>query len=182
MKKRILLLLSLIFSLTLAEFAQTKTVTNKDLEKFRQARLEAERDYAENYEKLGFPSPQELKKQIEEDERRLRELSERLRIERLERERAEALADRIDLLEAQNNLLQSQDNRPVVRNNNYYGYTPYFYPSYGFYNYRYRSNRSNYDRRRRYWRYNSIPPIRPPKPIRPPRFLWSSPKFRNKKR
>ena len=182
MKKRILLLLSLVFSLTAVGFAQTKTVTNKDLEKFRASRMEAERDYAENYEKLGFPSPQELKKQIEEDERRLRELSARLRSERLEREKAEALADRINLLETQNQIFQLQDNRPAVRNNYYYGATPYYYPSYGFYNYRYRNNRSNFDWRRRYWRNNSIPPIRPPKPIRPPRFLWSSPNFRSKKR
>ena len=167
MKKRILLLLSLIFSLAATGFAQqAKTVTNIDLEKFRAARLEAERDYAENYEKLGFPSPQELKKQIEEDGRRLRELSARLRAERLEREKTEAFADQINLLETQNEIVQSQNNRPVVRNNYYYGGaagTPYLYPSYGFYNYRYRNNRSNYDRRRRYWRSNSIPPIRPPK-------------------
>lgn len=39
MKKQIAVLLSLIFSLSVVSIAQTKTVTNADLEKFRQKRL-----------------------------------------------------------------------------------------------------------------------------------------------
>jgi TolA-binding protein len=162
MKKRILLILSLIFSVAAVALAQTKTVTNADLEKFRQKRLEAERDYRENYAKLGFPSPQELEKQIAEEQRELGELSDRLRAERLERERTEALKAQIDWLASQNNSQQSQTTTRVERNY-FYGVAPYFY----YYNLpRYRPN---YNRRKRYWRSNNLPPIRPPKPIRPPR-------------
>lgn len=66
--------------------AQTNTVTNSDLEKFRERRLKAERDYRENYERLGMPSPEEIEKQREEDISRTVELGDRLRRERLERE------------------------------------------------------------------------------------------------
>ncbi len=39
MKKQIVVILGLIFSVSAVVFAQTKTVTNADLEKFRQKRL-----------------------------------------------------------------------------------------------------------------------------------------------
>ncbi|HMS40609.1 MAG TPA: hypothetical protein PKE69_10305 [Pyrinomonadaceae bacterium] len=50
MNKRLLFILILTF--TASAFAQTKTITNADLEKYRQKRLAAEKDYAENYERL----------------------------------------------------------------------------------------------------------------------------------
>jgi hypothetical protein len=160
MKRQILLLVSLIFSVAAINFAQTKTVTNSDLEKFRQKRLEAERDYRENYAKLGFPSPQELEKQIAEDRRRLEELSARLQSERLERESLDAQNAQIYSLETQNPYLQNQNgNFPRYERNYFYNYLPY-----GFYNYRPRY-RSNYNRRR-FQRTNRMPPIRPPRPIR----------------
>lgn len=170
MKKRILLVLSLIFSVAGLTLAQTKTVTNADLESFRQKRLEAEKDYRENYAKLGFPSPQELEKQLAEDRRRLEELSTRLRAERLERERNEALKMQADVLERQNTYLQNQNyNYPQERRNYYYNSIPF-----GFYNYSYPKYRSRYNRR---YRDNSIPPILPPKPIRVPRFLQTPRNF-----
>jgi TolA-binding protein len=160
MKKRILLLLSLIFSVAAVTFAQTKTVTNADLESFRQKRLQAEKDYRENYAKLGFPSPQELEKQLAEDQRRLEELSTRLRAERLERERIEA---QNDILETQNKYRQTQENYPQYERN-YFSYIPFGY--YALPNYR-----RNYYNRRKSWRNNQSPVIRPPKPIRQPRWL-----------
>jgi hypothetical protein len=164
MKKRILLILSLIFSVLATASAQTRTVTNSDLEKFREKRVAAEKDYRENYAKLGFPSPQELAKQIADGKRETEELSARLEAERLEREKNEA---QLGQLGGQNVFLQSQS-RSVERN--YYGY--YNLPRY----------RGNYDwRSGRYWRNNNIPPIRPPKPIRPPR-VFGSPNFRYKRR
>ena len=66
MKKRLLFVLCSIFVAANLTAAQTKTVTNSDLEKYRQKRLQAERDYRENYAKLGFPSPEELERQIEQ--------------------------------------------------------------------------------------------------------------------
>lgn len=69
---------------------QTRTVTNKDLEKFKQKRLAAERDYRENYAKWGFPSPEELEREREESVAERQRLSAQLRQNRLELERAEA--------------------------------------------------------------------------------------------
>ena len=42
------LVFSFILTATIAAFAQTKTITNADLEKYKQQRLAAERDYREN--------------------------------------------------------------------------------------------------------------------------------------
>lgn len=178
MKKQIFLLLILIFSVAAAAFAQSKTVTNADLEKFRQSRLEAEKDYRENYAKLGFPSPQELEKQIAEDKRAMETLAARLQAERLERERAAATEAQSNLFDAQNTYLQSRNNARVERNY-YFGYAPFSYFPYGYYIPTYRSN---YDRRRRVGRGYRMPPIRPPKPIRPPRLFGSSPNFPFRKR
>jgi hypothetical protein len=169
MKKQILLLLSLIFSIALTALAQTKTVTNSDLEKFRQKRLAAERDYRENYAKLGFPSPQELARQIAEDERKLEETSARLEAERIARERADALDAQIYLLESQNNYLQNQArNFPRAERRYFYNYLPdgFYTLPYNFYNSRPRYRSNDDRRRRRFQRTNRMPPIRPPKPIR----------------
>lgn len=64
--------------------AQTPTVTGKDLEKFREKRLKAEREYRENYERIGMPSPEELERRRVEDKKTLLELSDKYRQERLE--------------------------------------------------------------------------------------------------
>lgn len=72
--------------------AQTDTVTNRDLEKYRAERLKAEADMRENYKRLGFPSPEELRRRNEESAKAMAELSAKLRAERLERERIEAIA------------------------------------------------------------------------------------------
>ena len=64
MKKRLVFVLCSIFIAVGFVSAQTarRTVTNADLEKFRQKRLAAEQNYRDNYERLGFPSPEELQK------------------------------------------------------------------------------------------------------------------------
>lgn len=69
--------------------AQTRTLTNADLAKYRTARENAEREYRENYERLGLPSPEELerKRQIEREE--TERVAARLRSDRLEKERLE---------------------------------------------------------------------------------------------
>ena len=71
-------------------FAQKRSVTNADLEVYKQQRLQADRDYRENYERLGFPSPEELDRRQEQSRKETEELSAKLRTERLERERVEA--------------------------------------------------------------------------------------------
>lgn len=180
MKKRLLFIFCLTFGLGGFVFAQTKTVTNADLEGFRQKRLRAEKDYQENYQRLGLPSPQQLAERNKQNLKDLVELSERLRAERLENERIDALEAQADAVEAQNNYLQSLSTAApsVVEQNYYYGYSPSVYRGGGFY-YPYQYGWGNYDNRRRsynnwrrnhyrrnYWR-NVMPPIRPPKPIRP---------------
>lgn len=75
-----------ILVFTFPGFAQTQTVTNADLERFREKRLQAEREYRENYARLGMPSPEQIEKQREEDVSRIVEIGDRLRRERLERE------------------------------------------------------------------------------------------------
>lgn len=75
--------------------AQTKPVTNADLEKYRTQRLTAEKDLRENYAKLGFPSPEELEKQAAQDAKEREALAEKLRDARLERERIEAERQRL---------------------------------------------------------------------------------------
>lgn len=68
--------------------AQTRTVTNADIEKFRQERLRAEEDYRRNYARRGMPSPAEIERINAEKRRELDELAARLRARR-EAEEAE---------------------------------------------------------------------------------------------
>jgi hypothetical protein len=69
--------------------AQTLEITNADLEKFRAKRMAAEKELRENYAKLGFPSPEELAKQAEKEAKERTELVDKLRADRLERERVD---------------------------------------------------------------------------------------------
>lgn len=72
-----------------AGHAQAPTITNGDLEKYRSQRIKAEIDLRENYERLGFPSPEERARRDAESAKASVELSAKLRAERLERERLE---------------------------------------------------------------------------------------------
>lgn len=113
MKKQIALFLGLIFSVSGAAFAQTPTVTNADLEKFRQKRIKAEREYRENYEKMGFPSPEELEAQIEQSRIERAELSARLEMQQENKEnfyhaRADALRTEIASVRSQLAYLRGQ--------------------------------------------------------------------------
>ncbi|MBK9155217.1 MAG: hypothetical protein IPM25_13535 [Chloracidobacterium sp.] len=83
-------ILAVIFVFATVASAQTRTVTNADLEKFRQARLKAEKDLEERYKEMGFPSPEELRKQAEKDRTEREALAKRLFEERMQRERQEA--------------------------------------------------------------------------------------------
>ncbi len=88
MKRNVLFILCSILMTVGFASAQTerRTITNFDLEKYKQQRLEAERDLRENYEQLGFPSPEELEAQRKEADLERERLAENLRRERLERE------------------------------------------------------------------------------------------------
>lgn len=162
MKKQILLFLGLIFSASLLTAAQTKTVTNADLEKYRQQRLAAEREYRENYRELGFPSPEELEKQIKQSRIEREALSEKLRAERLERERFLQEQRQTEILLEQNQYLRSLAAGSGGGTDVYV--TP-GYPAYGYY-----GAYPNYYRNRRYSRAKFGLYIGPPRFTRPRQF------------
>ncbi|CAN5218859.1 hypothetical protein BH20ACI2_BH20ACI2_22630 [soil metagenome] len=86
MTQRPLFVFCLIF-LMAGTLAAQRTVTNASLERYKQDRLKAQRDYRENYERLGMPSPEELERRREKSMLESAALSARLRAERLEEER-----------------------------------------------------------------------------------------------
>ena len=90
MTQKLLFVLCLTAGLTASTAGQARTVTNIDLDRYRQQRVRAEQDLKDNYAKLGFPSPEELAKRNAESQKALFELADRFRQERLERERIEA--------------------------------------------------------------------------------------------
>jgi hypothetical protein len=57
---------------------------------YKQERLKNEREYRENYARLGMPSPEEIDRRKDESAKRMAELSDKLRAEELERERIAA--------------------------------------------------------------------------------------------
>ncbi|HEX8287085.1 MAG TPA: hypothetical protein VF556_03770 [Pyrinomonadaceae bacterium] len=116
MKKRLLFILVLSFFVLAPVSAQTrratKTVTNADLEKYRQKRLQSEREYRDNYEKLGFPSPEELQRQREQsraanEQAIVRQREKRLQNESDYTEQADVLRAEIASVEAQINYVRS---------------------------------------------------------------------------
>lgn len=153
-----LFILGLVFCLGSFAFGQIKTITNSDLEKFKQKRLAAEKEYLENYERLGLPSPAELERQREQSNRERSELAVRLEREQLERE---ANVQQPVYVIQSVTINNRRTNRPY-----FYNYLPY-----GYYNFGFPRNRPRY-------RNNQMPPIRPPKPIRVPLFLQTNPNIR----
>lgn len=87
MKLNIVIVFGCLLTFVCIGSAQTMTVTNADLEKFKTSRIQAEKDLRENYAKLGFPLPEEMAKQNAAAENARFELFKRLQAERIERER-----------------------------------------------------------------------------------------------
>jgi hypothetical protein len=90
MIRKLFFVVSFTLVLTAVVSPQTRTVTNADLEKYKQARVKAEKDLNENYAKMGFASPEERAKRNATSTQELIELSTRLRAEARAREQAEA--------------------------------------------------------------------------------------------
>lgn len=76
-------------------FGQRPTVTNETLEKYRQQRLAAEKDLRENYEKLGFPSPEEREARDKASREKFDEITAKLREDEIERQRTQPVANTI---------------------------------------------------------------------------------------
>ncbi len=90
MKQKLQIVLVLILGIAGSAAAQSRTVTNADLEKFKSERLKAAAEYRENYARWGFPSPEELDHRREKSRIESEKLSAELRASRLESERLEA--------------------------------------------------------------------------------------------
>lgn len=86
MKQRVLFFLCAMVAFAGFASAQGKTVTNADLDKFKQKRLQAEKDLKDYYAKIGLTAEDVAKQEAAEAKER-EELSARLRASRLEQER-----------------------------------------------------------------------------------------------
>ncbi len=94
-----LFILGLVSLTALASYAQARrTVTNSDLERYRQARVNAERELREDYSRLGFASPEERANQNMASEQQLIELSQQLKEQRLANERMELEREQMMLM------------------------------------------------------------------------------------
>ncbi len=184
MKTRILLFIGLIFIAANAATAQKRVVTNEDLEKYRQKRVAAERDLRENYERLGFPSPEDRQKQIEQSNAERSALSARLEVENARREQLNLERENA-VNERQNRNTQRQTQSNQNYSGDYFsnsGYSSFgsggflSFPNYGgFYN---RGNRGgfygnfgggrhgNFNNQPRIEYRNNLPVIVPPAPPR----------------
>ena len=122
--KKIAVIFGVVFALSVVSMAQV-TVTNFELEKFKQQRLAAERDYRENHERMGFPSPEELDERRERDLQMQLAFSEQLRQERLERERAvnerDALILNAEMMAAERRAKEEAAQVESETNTYYYG-------------------------------------------------------------
>lgn len=98
----------LCFLLIFPIFGQQKPriITNFDLEKYKQKRLEADSEYLRTYQNKGMPSPEEIERIIEERRKRNTEIAQRVNQERSKLEeyfqrRADELKLQIASLDAQ---------------------------------------------------------------------------------
>ncbi|MBS1794869.1 MAG: hypothetical protein JSS81_13500 [Acidobacteria bacterium] len=118
--------------------AQTRTITNDDLEKYRRERVEAEKKLNERYAEMGFPSPAERQREIDRKRAEMEEYSDQLGRQRAAAQgdivtRANALRVQIASVNAQINYLRGAGGGVYNQGSVYaYGYVPY--GGYGGYN------------------------------------------------
>ena len=130
MRFRIAFLMCFIFAIVASLAAQTRrTVTNADLEKYKQARLGAERDYRENYECLGLPSPEELELRRRQNRVETEALAEKLRADRIDQERIQAEREASERTAAYARSVQPQNAVQYYQPG--YLYDPGYFWSYG---------------------------------------------------
>jgi hypothetical protein len=140
MRSKIGVFFSLILVLSATALAQTKTVTNADIEKFKQKRLQNEAEYRAKHKELGMPSPEELERRNDVDKKRSLELADRLRYERQQKEgdwafRANYLRNEIAGINAQINFLNQQIAAAPGGNKIFYSVDELngaVFPSYGY--------------------------------------------------
>jgi hypothetical protein len=136
MVRRWLFSLCLVMLLSGLAAAQTKTVTNADLEKFRQKRVAGEKGLKAYYARQGMTEEDVAKKEAADAKAR-EELSARLRSERLEREwlayermrLAPATPPQVNVYVPQTGRCSNGGFGCESQYNSYYPYYPY-YPNY----------------------------------------------------
>lgn len=101
MKAKLILIPCIFAMASVSAFAQARKVTNFELEKYRQQRVQAEKDLNENYKALGFASPEERERRLEAWKKESQELSDKWTRERIERENADAISRQASALAAQ---------------------------------------------------------------------------------
>ncbi|MEO8648355.1 MAG: hypothetical protein ABI539_04235 [Acidobacteriota bacterium] len=99
-----------------------RTVTNVELEKFKQKRLDAERDYRNNYAAYGMPSPEDLAARNQKDSDERLALAEQLRQARLEKERNELERSRLEMEQRRENFVNSIGYPEIYQGGVYPGY------------------------------------------------------------
>jgi hypothetical protein len=167
---RALLLIAVGLS-AVAVFAQTKTVTNATLKKFSDERVQADKDLRQNYEQLGFSSPEERERRLEGWKRENQELVDKWEQEQMARQNAEALADQGSAIDRLSQSLQTanpgynqgynQGYNPGYNTNEYWGYGGYIDPS-GNYGLRFPGRPGYYPNGYPYERYGYDPYYNPP--------------------
>lgn len=151
--------------------AQTRpTITNLDLEKYKDSRVAAEKQLQEDYARLGFRSPEERAKSDAADARALTELSEKLRAERVSQEQAAAASEAWAAYYRGRAALQNGSIVYVPQQTGlYYGYV-YYGNRWHFNNIRHTYQQPGYFAGGNFWATGSAAPPRP---------LFVTPKPRN---
>ncbi len=130
--KKAVLCFGLVISFAALGIGQVRTVTNSTLNKFQQKRLDADRDYRDNYARLGFPSPEELDRQRDVDMAARLQLADQLRTARLAKERIDLERQNLALQAAR---MEQERDQNDSYNSGYYGgyggYGGYFGGGYG---------------------------------------------------
>ncbi|MBC7795280.1 MAG: hypothetical protein H7Z37_00240 [Pyrinomonadaceae bacterium] len=132
--KRETILLLVVLMLASRVAAQTKVVTNADLEKFRQKRVQNDLDYDRKVKENGFPSRPELERRETERQKGLREFAANAQTKLTNAEnywqaQAVELIEQIAQINAEINYIQANVNQNPARQIYSTGYLPY-----GFYN------------------------------------------------
>jgi hypothetical protein len=129
------ILLALFFVLTLSPLtlAQKKVITNFDLEKYKQQRLQSEAEYDREAARRGLPSREELAERERQRQEFLSEFSQQYQAQQAEsanfwEAQAFALRTEIAAVEAEINYVRNRVGEIPVRQTYYsVGYLPYSY-------------------------------------------------------
>jgi hypothetical protein len=131
--KSTVLCLGLLLALAAIGAAQVPTVDNFTLEKYQKQRVAAQRDYEQNYARMGFPSPEELDRQRDADMAARMQLADQLRQSRLEEEKIDLQRRGLDLqAQALDDARAAAEANYDAYNNGYTGYAG-GYSGYGTY-------------------------------------------------